>query len=128
MKRIQDQLPFQLFGYPYKDQIAYLLPVCRYLGPAGAHSLVMQSLGAQVYSVSCLSWFSCGIPVLFWSFNPFPSSSVRVPRLHLMFHCRSLHFLPLAAGCSLLEDSYARLLSVNITVYYLLYPGNTKED
>ena len=52
------------------------------------------------------------------SLNTSPNSSARLLELCLMFGCESLHLFQSAAGWSLSEDSYARLLFVSITEYH----------
>jgi hypothetical protein len=59
---------------------------------------------------SCLCWLSYRVPVLFGSLCPSPTASIKFPKFHLMFCCGSLNLFTLAAGWSLLEDSYARFL------------------
>ena len=47
-----------------------------------------------------------------------PNSSTRLPEPGPMFGCGSLHLFQSAAGWSLSEDSYARLLCVSKTEYH----------
>jgi hypothetical protein len=56
--------------------------------------------------------------VEFLSVKPFPNSSTRLPELLLMFVCGSMHLFQEAAGKSLSEDSYARLLSGSLIEYH----------
>ena len=120
--RFKDSTPalLQLLGYLHEDQAAHLLHMCG--GPRSnlGYSLVggsdsgspqgsrlIDSVGLLVESLS-----------FFWSLNPSPNSSIRLPELHLMLGCGSLHLFPLAAGWSLLENSYAKLLCVSIIEYH----------
>ena len=46
------------------------------------------------------SWFSCRVPILFGDLNCSPNLSIRVPKLHSLFGCGSLHLFQSAAGWS----------------------------
>lgn len=72
---------------------------------------VRELLGVQ-FSWCC--WSSYGIAISFSSFNPSPSSSIRIPNFHAMISCKYLH-LSLSVNCqqSLSKDRQARLLSAN---------------
>jgi hypothetical protein len=84
-------------------------------GPVCAHSFV-QSPRAPKGPVSLILLVFLWSPSSLWVPQCFSNFSTRLPELHLMFGCGSLHLFTLAARWSLSEDSYARLLSVTITV------------
>jgi hypothetical protein len=66
------------------------------------------------------SWFcrfSCGVLDLSGSFNSSSCCSIGSPKLLLMFGCGSLHLFSSVAGCSLSDNSYARLPSVSVVEY-----------
>jgi hypothetical protein len=48
--------------------------------------------------------------------DPSSYSFIRVPKLHPLFGCGGQHLSESAAGCSLSEDSYARLLNASMAV------------
>jgi hypothetical protein len=52
----------------------------------------------------------------FGTYNPSPNSSIRIPILHPLFGCGSLHLSDSAAGWSVPEDNI--LLSTSITEYH----------
>jgi hypothetical protein len=81
--------------------------------------LVIQSLGAPEglgeLTLLVFLWSTCPL----WVPQFFPQLFRETPELHLKFGCESFSaFVPLAAGWSLSEDSYARLLSASITEYH----------
>jgi hypothetical protein len=84
---------------------------------------LVQSLRAPRVQVSWVCWSSGGVPIQFQAFNPSPNSSIRVSELCPMLGWQSLHLFQSAAGWSLSEDSYARLLSACITVPLIVVTG-----
>jgi hypothetical protein len=92
--------------------------ICAGVQPMYALWLAVQSLGAPKGPGYLILLVFCGVPVLFLSLNPSPNSSIRLPKLHLMFGCESLYLFPLAAGWSLSNGSYAGLLSGSIAEYH----------
>ena len=68
--------------------------------------------------VSWLCRSSCGVLDPYSSLSPIPHSSTSLPKPHLLFACRSLSQFLSAVGCSLLGNSYDRLLSASIAENY----------
>jgi hypothetical protein len=84
----------------YEDQAAYLLHMWgQGLGPAHACSLISGSVSESLQGSRLVD--SVGLSVEFYPLlghNPSSYSSIRVPKLHLLFGCGSLHLFPMAAG------------------------------
>jgi hypothetical protein len=83
------------------------------LGPAHVCSLVggAVSESPQWSRLVDTQFVFCGVPISTGVLDPSPRNSIRVPELHPMFGCGSLHLFQSAAGWSVSEDSNARLLS-----------------
>jgi hypothetical protein len=97
------------------------------LGPAHVCSLiVVQSLRAQGSRLVD----PVGLPVEFLSPSRpailLPYSSIRVSKLHPLYYCGYLHLSKSAAGWSLSEDIYARLLPAFIFLLdiFFIYISN----
>jgi len=90
--------------------------LCKLLGLSLVY--VCSLVGCSIYgnSQKCRS---VGPPVGFPSPSQYsiPNSSIRILKLHSMFGYKYLVLFQSAAGWSLSEDSYARLLSANIIEY-----------
>jgi hypothetical protein len=90
------------------------------LGPAHVCSLVGGLVSESPQGSRLVD--SVGLPEEFLSTFGAPSlspnSSMRVPKLHPMFGCESLHLFESATEWSLSEDSYPRPLSTSITEYH----------
>lgn len=68
--------------------------------------LLVQSLWAPAFLVSCSCEFSCDVLDPSGFYNPSFPSLAEFPKLCLMFACVSLHCLPSAAGWSLSAHDY----------------------
>ena len=67
--------------------------------------------------VSWLCCSACEFPLSSRFLNSSPNFSIRLPKLHLMFGCGLCIFFQSTAGQNHSGDSYAKLLSANITEY-----------
>lgn len=67
--------------------------------------LLVQSLWVHMCPVSWFFRFICGVLDFSGSFNPSSSSSIRLPKLYLMFVCGSLHLFPAAGWRSIMLGS-----------------------
>ena len=88
--RLATSSPTEATQGSHKDWAARLLHLCQGLGPSCVCCLVggSDSWELPVVQVSWLYWASCGVPIPFRAFNISQSSSIRVPKLHLMFGYR----------------------------------------
>lgn len=78
-------------------------------GPARARSFVGDSASGSLEGCRLVdSLSSCGVPVVFESLDPPPSSSVRVLELHLICRCGSLWRLDGASQKTVILGSYPR--------------------
>jgi hypothetical protein len=79
-------------GDPHEDWAAHLLYICQ--GSQSSQYIiwsVAESLIDPRVQVSWTCWLSCGVPILFWTFNPSTDSSKRVSELSPKFRCAYLH-------------------------------------
>jgi hypothetical protein len=92
------------------------------VGPDLALSLVGDSVSGSPQGSRLVDFV--GLPVEFLSslgsLSSSLNSSTRLPQLHLLFGCGSLHQFSLAAGWRLSENNHARILSASITVSFIV--------
>jgi hypothetical protein len=113
-QQIQEQPSLQLLGDLHEDQAAHLLQMC--IGHRSSPCMFFAwRFSCCEPSGSQVSWL---LVFLVESIDPSSSSSTRLPELGLVFGRGSLHLLPLAAGCGLSEDRYARVMSASIPEYH----------